>query len=527
MKKVLLADKLPEQCVAMLQEAGLEVVNKPGLPEDQLREAVRDASAVICRSGVKITERVLEGAEMLEAICRAGVGVDNIDVEAASRRGVVVMNTPGGNTISTAEHTFALMLGLARNVGPAYLSMRQGQWEKKKFVGTQLAGSDLGIIGLGRIGQEVAKRALAFGMTVRAYDPYVGREAAAKIGVELVEKLEDLLKTSDFLTVHVPEGEQTRGLLGTDQIALMKKGAFLVNCARGSVVDQAEALAAVKAGKLGGAAFDVFVKEPPDDFEFTRHDRVLATPHLGASTEEAQLAVAVEAAELIVDALKRRHYRNAVNFSTLSPEEMRVVQPYCDLAAQLGKLVAQLAVGRPEGLEVSCRGTVAQENVEPIVAYGAMGVMQSSLGAGVNIVSAPLLARDRGVRITGSSTVGAEAGFTDLVEVKLTTSVAATQAAGTLFGRQPRVVGIDGFNVEIMPKGHVLVVYGSDVPGLIGKVGATLGDAGLNIARMAFGRHEVGGKALLALNLDMACGKAVLDRIGALSVVERAVAVEL
>jgi D-3-phosphoglycerate dehydrogenase len=197
------------------------------------------------------------------------------------------------------------------------------------------------------------------------------------------------------------------------------------------------------------------------------------------------------------------------------------------LAAQLGRLVAQLAVGRPEGLEVSCRGTVAQENVEPIVAYGAMGVMQSSLGAGVNIVSAPLLARDRGVRITGSSTVGAEAGFTDLVEVKLTTSAAATQAAGTLFGRQPRVVGIDGFYVEIMPKGHVLVVYGSDVPGLIGKVGAMLGDAGLNIARMAFGRHEVGGKALLALNLDMACGKAVLDRIGALSVVERAVAVEL
>jgi len=528
MKRVLLADKLPEQCVTMLKEAGFEVINKPGLSEDQLREAVRDISAVICRSGVKITGKVFESAGRLEAVCRAGVGVDNIDVEAASRRGVVVMNTPGGNTISTAEHTFALMLGLARNVGPAYISMRQGQWEKKKFVGAQLAGAALGIIGLGRIGQEVAKRALAFGMTVRAYDPYVGREAAAKIGAELVDGLEELLRGSDFLTIHVPENEQTKGLVGADQVALMKRGAFIINCARGSVMDQTAVLAAVKEARLGGAAFDVFVKEPPEDYGFAWNDRVLATPHLGASTEEAQLAVAVEAAELIVDALKRRHYRNAVNFSALSPEEMRALQPYCDLAAQLGKLVAQLAPGRPEALEVSCRGAVAQEDVEPIVTYGAMGVMESSLGAGVNIVSAPLLARDRGIRITGSSTVGTEAGFTDLVEVKLTTSAGTTEAAGTLFGRHhPRIVRMDGFYVEIMPKGHVLVVYGSDVPGLIGKVGATLGDAGVNIARMGFGRREAGGKAILALNLDSCCQKATLQSIRALPVVERVVAVEL
>jgi D-3-phosphoglycerate dehydrogenase len=528
MRKVLLADKLPDQCVAMLKEAGLEVVNRPGLPEDQLAEAVRGMSAVICRSGVKITAKVLDGADKLEAVCRAGVGVDNIDVDAASRKGVVVMNTPGGNTVSTAEHTFALILGLARNIGPAYIAMREGRWEKKKFIGSQLAGSTLGVIGLGRIGQEVAKRAVAFGMVVRAYDPYVGRDAATKVGAELVESLDDLLKACDFLTVHVPGSKQTQGLVGKDQIALMKKTACIVNCARGGIVDQDAALEAVRKGKLGGAALDVFPKEPPDSFEFAKNDRVLATPHLGASTEEAQLAVAIEAAEEIIDALTRRHFRNAVNIAALPPEEMKAVQPYCDLAAQLGKLVAQLGTGRPQSLEVACRGAVAQENIEPIVSYGAMGVMESSLGAGVNIVSAPLLARDRGITITGSSTVGADDGFTDLVEVKLTTSGGAVEAAGTLFGRRhPRIVRIAGFSVEITPEGHVLVVFGNDVPGLIGRVGAILGAAGVNIARMGFGRQEAGGKALLALNLDSRCDRAVLDAIRTLNDVERAVAVDL
>lgn len=528
MKKVLLADKLPEQCVTMLKEADLEVVNRPGLPEDQLAEAVRGVNAVICRSGVQITAKVLEGAERLEAVCRAGVGVDNIDVDAASRKGVVVMNTPGGNTISTAEHTFALMLALVRNIGPAYIAMREGRWEKKKFIGSQLAGSTLGIVGLGRIGQEMAKRALAFGMTVRAYDPYVGREAATKVGAELVDNIEDLLRVCDILTVHVPGNERTRGIIGRDQIALMSKSACIVNCARGGVVDQDAVVEAVTNGRLGGAAFDVFLQEPPESFEFAKNDRILATPHLGASTDEAQLAVAVEAAEQIIDALQRRHFRNAVNIAALPPDEMKAIQPYCDLAARLGKLAGQLSVGRPQTLEVACRGAVAQENIEPIVAYGAMGVMESSLGAGVNVVSAPLLARDRGIHITGSSTVGAEAGFTDLVEVKLTTSSGATEAAGTLFGREhPRIVRMAGFQVEIMPAGHVLVVFGSDVPGLIGRVGAILGEAGVNIARMGFGRREAGGKALLALNLDSGCDKAVLDQIRGLGVVERVVAVKL
>jgi len=528
MPKVLLADKLPDRCVTMLREAGFVVDSRPGLSEDQLAEAVRDARGVICRSGVKITAKVLERAQRLEAICRAGVGVDNIDVEAASRKGIVVMNTPGGNTISTAEHTFALLLALARNIGPAYIAMREGRWEKRKFIGTQLAGSTLGIVGLGRIGQEVAKRALAFGMRVVAYDPYVGGETVGKTAVELVESLEDVLRACDFLTVHVPENEQTTGMIGKQQLALMKKTACVINCARGAVVDQEAVLAAVKRGKLRGAAFDVFVKEPPESFAFTCSDGILATPHLAASTEEAQLAVAVEAAEIIIDALKRGHFRNAVNIVSLPLEEMKAIQPYCNLALQLGRLVAQLSTGRPQALQIACRGSVAQLTIEPIVNNGVLGVMRSSLGPGVNVVSAPLLARDRGIRVTGSSTLGTEAGFTDLVEIKLVTSVGVTEAAGTLFGRNhPRVVLIDDFSVEIAPEGHVLLVFHSDVPGLIGKVGDALGDAGVNIARMASGRKEAGGMALLALNLDTRCSRGTLEKISRFSVVRRLVAVEL
>lgn len=528
MKKVLLADTLPKQCISMLERAGFEVESRPGLSEAELKEAVRDASGIICRSGAKITEAVLEGAGRLEAICRAGVGVDNVDVVAASRRGVVVMNAPGGNTISTAEHAFTLILGLARNIGPAYVSMREGRWEKKRLVGSQLAGTLLGVIGLGRIGQEVAKRAVAFNMIVRAHDPFVGREAAEKIGVELVDKLEDLLGDCDYLTVHVPENEQTRGMIGAEQIALMKQGACIINCARGSVVDQDAVLAAMESEKLGGAAFDVYAKEPPDSYEFARHDRVLATPHLGASTEAAQLAVAREAAEQLIEALTRRHFRNALNVTAVSPEEMKVIQPYCDLAVQLGRFVAQLNPGRPEVVEIASRGQIARENIEPIVNHGAMGVMQSSLGAGVNVVSAPHLARDRGIYITGSTTVGQEAGFTDLLEVKLVTDTGTIEVAGTVFGRShPRIVRIAGFYVEIMPEGHILVVFGNDVPGLIGQVGATLGDAGVNIARMGFGRQEAGGEALLALNLDTACDEETLEEIRGLSVVQRAAPVEL
>ncbi len=315
MKKILVADALPQQCITVLKEAGFDIDYRPGLSEDELKEAVKDVAGIICRSGAKITGGVLEGADRLEVVCRAGVGVGNIDVAAASRRGVVVMNTPGANTISTAEHAFALMLALARNIGPAYVSMRAGRWEKKKFLGSQLWGSTLGVVGLGRIGREVARRAVAFGMKVCAYDPFVTRDTAEKIGVELLDDLEDVLKGSDYVTVHVPETEQTDGLIDAEKIGMMKKGSCIINCARGSAVDQDAVVAAVDEGHLRGAAFDVYEKEPPDDYRFACNDRILATPHLGASTEEAQVAVAREAAQQLIEALQRGHFRNALNLS--------------------------------------------------------------------------------------------------------------------------------------------------------------------------------------------------------------------
>ncbi len=528
MKKVLIADDLPVHSVEMLRRAGLAVECRPGLAEEALAAAAAGVHGIICRSAAQISEAVLAAAPDLEAVCRAGVGVDNIDVAAASRRGVVVMNTPGANTISTAEHAFALMLGLARNIGPAYLSMRDARWDRGRFMGAQLAGSVLGIIGLGRVGQEVARRAAASGMKVHAFDPQVSREKAESLGVELVETLEGLLSGSDYVTVHVPESDVTRGLIGAEQVAVMRDGARIINCARGSVVDQDAVVAAVKSGKLAGAAFDVYETEPPDDYEFARDDRILATPHLGASTEQAQLAVATAAAEQLIDVLLHGRVRNAVNAQLASADEMVVLQPYCDLAEQLGKLVAQLSTGQPEALEVSCTGGVADLNIDPIVHYGAVGMLASSFGGRVNIVSAPHLADERGIRITSTRTSGATAGFTDVIEVGVRTDEGEVRAAGTLLGREhPRVIRMAGFDMELVPEGHILVVFNNDMPGAVGWVGAALGEAGINIARMGVARQDVGGNALLAFNLDTPCDQALMDRIASHELIQRVVSVKL
>lgn len=528
MKTVLIADILPQTCTEILEEAGIEVVDRPGLSEEELKEAVTGASGIICRSGAKLTEGVFECAGALEAVCRAGVGVNNIDIGAASKHGVVVMNTPGGNTISTAEHAFALLLALARNIGPAYVSMREGRWDKKKYVGNQLAGSRLGIIGLGRIGQAVARRGVAFKMDVLAYDPFVSRETAEKIGAELVDELEHLLEASDYITLHVPENEQTRDLIGAEQIARMKEGACIVNCARGSVVDMKAAVEAVTDGRLGGAAFDVYVNEPPESYDFARHDRILATPHLGASTDEAQLAVATDAAEQMVDALQRSHFRNALNMVAVPPEEMKALQPFCTLATRLGRLVAQLNGGHPESVEIAVKGEVAESDIDLVVNHGVMGVLQPLFGEDVNVISAPHIGEERGISITSSSTVGLEAGFTDLITVELITDRGTSSVAGTVFGRKyPRVVRIEDFYVEVLPEGHLLVVLAADVPGLIGKVGGILGLSGVNIARMGFGRTSQGGEAMLALNLDSAADQQAIEKIRQLDVVRDAVPVEL
>ncbi|MFP4026201.1 MAG: phosphoglycerate dehydrogenase [Candidatus Brocadiia bacterium] len=523
MPTVLLADKLPESTVEKIEDAGFEVRNQPGLSHDDLKDNVEDVAGIICRSGAKLSEEVIECAEELQAIVRAGVGVDNIDIPAASRRGVVVMNTPGANTISTAEHAFALLLALSRNIGPAYVSMREGKWDKKKFTGAELAGTILGIIGLGRVGQAVAKRAVGFDMEVHAHDPFLSREVASKLGIRLVDDREELLRECDYLTVHVPGNEKTRGLIGETEIALMKPMARIVNCARGEVVDMGAVVKAVESGDLAGAAFDVYEEEPPEDYEFSCNDRILATPHLGASTEAAQIAVGNQAADQMIDALKRNHYRNALNITSVSPEEMERLDPYCRLAQRLGNIAASLNRDRPQSIEVSCKGEITDHSISPIVNFAVMGVLQVMLGDSVNIVSASHLAEERGVEVKSSSSHSPEAGFTDMITLTLTTETHGIGVSGTVFGQEHlRVLQIGAFHTEVTPDGTLLVIFGKDQPGLIGTIGDTLGKAGVNIARMTFGREKVGGNAMLALNLDVPCTEEALEQIRELELVDEA-----
>ncbi len=528
MPKVLIADKLPDAARQALQDAGLQVVNRPGLDPEELMLAVEDVDGLIVRSGAQVTADVIDAAENLRAICRAGVGVDNIDILAASQKGIVVMNTPGANTISTAEHAFALILALSRNIGPAYIAMRGGRWDRKKFTGTELAGTTLGIIGLGRVGQAVAARAASFRMKIIAHDPFISHEVAGKMGVHLAESMEEVLSACDYLTVHVPGNEQTRALIGEEQIALMKPGARIINCARGDVVDQDAVVKAVRAGLLAGAAFDVYASEPPDNYDFAGDDRILATPHLGASTDAAQLAVGEQAVSQIIEALTNEQYPNALNTVAVSPEVMERLQPYCNLAMRLGKSAGCLNRGRPVSVQVTCQGEIAAHDTTPVVNYGVMGVLQSMLGDTVNIVSAPHLAQARGVQVTGSSSSASEGGFTDLVTLALVTDAGEIQVAGTVFERRhQRIVRIGQFRTEVIPEGHLLVVFGKDRPGMIGRVGAAVCEVGINIARMFFDRTEPGGDALLALNLDSPCDTDALETICSLDVVDKAVLLSL
>ncbi len=528
MAKVLIADKLPQSTIEMVSEAGYDVDNSPGLPPDELKDALKDAVGIICRSGAKLTEDVFSTADQLKAVCRAGVGVDNIDIEAASRKGIVVMNTPGANTISTAEHTFALMLGLSRNVGPAYISMREGKWNRKQYTGAQLAGKTLGIIGLGRVGRAVAQRARAFDMKLLGLDPYISRDKANKLGISLHDCLDNMLGSCDYLTIHVPVNDETTGMIGPEQIAQMKSSARIINCARGAIVQRDAVVEAVRSGDLAGAAFDVYTEEPPADHEFTHDDRILATPHLGASTEAAQEAVGAQAAEQLIAALQDGHFRNALNMTSVPPEQMDALRPFCDLSLKMGKLLGALNQGRLESMTVECNGEIAEGDITPVVNYGVMGVLQTVLGENVNIVSAPHIADERGMEINGHSSSNTEGGFTDLISISLSTDEGDIKVSGSVLGgTHSRIVQVAGFDTEIEPEGHLVLLFTPDKPGVVGEVGDTLGDAGINIAQMTFGRQQAGGNSLIALKLDNPCEDDTMQALKQLEVVEKAVAISL
>jgi D-3-phosphoglycerate dehydrogenase len=502
MPRVFLSDKLSATGVELLQQAGLELDNRQRLKGPELQEALRAADGMIVRSDTRVTAEMLENPGKLKAIVRAGVGVDTIDVAAATRRGIVVMNTPGGNTVSTAEQTLTLLLALARHIPAADASVRQGKWERSQFVGTQLAGKTLGVVGLGRIGREVARRAAGFDMKVVGFDPFLAPDRAGQLGIEAVNNLDELLPRCDFLTVHTPLTEETRDLIGAAQLAKMRRGARVLNCARGGIINEEALTAALTSGHLAGAALDVFVKEPPGDHPLLKLPNVVLTPHLGASTVEAQESVAREAAQLLIDFLTRGVVQFAVNMAAVDRTELEELRLYVDMAHRLGLLHAQMPQGAVRRAELSYRGEVARRSTRLVTAAFAAGLLESRLDEDVNVVNAELLARERGIEIVEQ--ISPKKGdFSTLVKAEVFTDKKSYTAAATLFGQQYlRLVQLGPFHLDSFLDGIMLILSHRDVPGLIGFIGTIFGKHQVNIAQMTVGRQQQGGEAIAVLNLD-------------------------
>ncbi len=516
MKRVLVSDSLSPRGLEILRQAeGIEVDVRTGLSPDELREIIGDYDALVIRSGTKVTADVIERAARLRVVGRAGIGVDNVDVAAATKRGIVVMNTPGGNSVTTAEHAVALMMSLVRNIPQATMSMKQGKWEKKRFQGHELCGKTLGVIGLGNIGTIVADRAQGLKMKVVAYDPYLSPERAAELGVELTD-LDELYRRSDLITIHVPLLDETRNLIDAGAFARMKDGVYLVCAARGGIVNEDDLLSALESGKVAGAALDVFSQEPPGLTPLVAHDRVVCTPHLGASTVEAQEAVAIQVAEQVVDYLLQGTIRNAVNVPSVPAEVLNQMAPYLELARKLGRLQAQLGIEGLRKVQIEYAGRTAEGRTGLLTAAVLEGLLAASLGERVNLVNAPVVARERGIRVVETSAANGE-DYTALMRLRVETRDGAFSLAGAIFGRrEPRIVEIDGISIEAIPQGELLVFWNYDRPGLVGSIGTTLGKHSINIGQMQFGREAPGGRAVTVVNVDTPVPPEVMDELRAL-----------
>jgi D-3-phosphoglycerate dehydrogenase / 2-oxoglutarate reductase len=515
MQRVLISDKLASEGVEILRAAeGIGVDHLAGLSAEELVAKIPGYEALVIRSGTTVTAAVIAAASNLRVIGRAGIGVDNIDVEAATKRGIVVMNTPGGNNVTTAEHTIAMMLSLARSIPQATASMKAGKWEKGRFMGTEIFNKTLGIIGIGNIGGLVADRALGLHMKVIAYDPFIAPEAAGRLGVELVS-LDELYARADFISVHTPLNPDTRNLVNAAAFAKMKKGVYLVDCARGGIVDEDQLAAAIQSGKVAGAALDVFAAEPPPpDLPLLRLPQVISTPHLGAATSEAQVNVAIAIAQQIVAYLQGGVIQNAVNVPSMSPELLEILTPYLTLGEKLGSLQAQLLSGAPRELHVEYAGEVTEHDVKAITLAVLRGLLNRVLEAGeVNYVNAGAIARDRGIKVVESMTSQAK-GYSNSVTVSVTTSEGQTHVAGVVFGRRVvRLVRINDFYLEAVPEGHILMLHNRDVPGVVGAVGSLLGEAKINIAGLELGRERVGGMAISLIHVDELVPVPVLEKL--------------
>lgn len=530
MYRVLLLDPLSSEGLDLLRaEPGVEFVEQLGLKGEALRTALANADAAICRSGVKITAESLEGNRRLKAIARAGVGTDNIDKEAATRAGIVVMNTPAGNTVSTAEHAFSLMLALSRCVAPAYRSLCEGRWDRKSYMGTQLAGKSIGIVGLGRIGQAVARRAAAFEMTVLGYDPFLSKEAAEKAGIRLIDTVDEMLPQVDYLTVHTPLTPETRDLVNSGNLARLKPGVRLINCARGGIYNEAALVEGLKSGQIGGVALDVYDEEPCTTSELFGMPNVLCTPHLGASTEEAQTLVAVEAVQLILKFLSTGEIRHAVNVPSVDPTTLASCRGHLQVAYRLGRMASQLHGGGVDRLKLSFRGNIDARETQIIGAAACAGLLENVIDESPNLVNAAILCRERGISIVEQRSDD-PAAFDASIGIEVSGGGKTISLGGTLFGSSmPRLFLIDGHRLEAYLDGPMLVFLHRDKPGVIGFVGSVLGRHHVNIAQMSVGRasQEPDGTAIGILNLDSPVPAEAIQEILGFDGIDTVVPVEL
>jgi D-3-phosphoglycerate dehydrogenase len=525
--KVLIADKVSPTCAQVLRAAGIEAEHRPGLRGSELMAAVAGVEGLVVRSDTQVTEEVMAAAPRLRVVGRAGAGVDNIDVAAATRRGIVVMNAPGENTISAAEHTLSMMLALARRIPAADRSMRAGRWEHgTTFMGVELHAKTLGVLGVGKVGREVAARARAFAMTVVGFDPVLTPEAAGRLGVQLLP-LDEVLARADFLTLHLPLSAETRHLIGREQLLRCRRGVRIINVARGGVVDEEALIEGLRSGQVAGAALDVFEHEPPAGSPLLEMDSVVLTPHLGGSTREAQEKVAARIAELIAGYLRDGTVTNAVNVEGVDPRLLPAMLPYRDLCGRLGRFLSALGPGSYTEVVLEYAGMVNEYPTRPLTSAFLKGLLEGKLTDPVNPVNALILAREAGIRVQETRAADSQ-DFTALVSATLRGPAGVRSAAGTLFGRRdPRLTRIDEFLIDAMPQGAMLIVSNDDRPGMVGRIGTLLGDAGVNIAYMSLGRDRSGGRAVAVLNLDSPLPGHLLKRLSALDGVLWAEAVTL
>ncbi len=515
--KVLISDKLSEAGLAIFKAAkGVEVDYQPGLGKDipKLKEAIKSAHALAIRSGTTVTAEILAAAPNLKVIGRAGIGVDNVDVAEATKRGVIVMNTPGGNTITTAEHAISMMCALTREIPQATASMKAGKWEKSRFMGTELYQKILGVIGCGNIGKIVADRAMGLRMKVIAFDPFLSDEAAEKIGVKKVE-LDDLFQQADFITLHIPKTEKTANLLNAAAFGKMKKGVFLINCARGGIVNETDLVDAIEKGIVAGAALDVFEKEPVDpNHPLLKMDQVICTPHLGAATEEAQENVALEVAHQIVDFLVNGTIQNALNFPSVSGEIVPVLKPYLSLAEKIGKLQGQLAEEAPTEIKVEYAGELAKLPTASLTIAVVKGILDPILeGESVNLVNASVIAKTRGIRVIETK-VTDSSDFASLLTVTLQFKNESHKIGGTIFGKtHPRIVRFNDYFLEAVPEGTILVISNHDQPGVVGNVGTILAKNNINISRLQLGSSAKSKQATAFYNIESQVDAKVIQEL--------------